>query len=160
MDAGTGNMATARARDRGVDLDRHRMVHPIRACPMKLGLARRIVLIFVVLAAAMVAAVGALSYRSARESLKAAIISDMLAVALEKEAVLDAWLVQRLSDLGRLGTEADVVHDTADLIAAAPATRGAHAAHQELVRELAFRIVGPRSGFVELAIIDAKSATV
>ncbi len=127
---------------------------------MKLGLTTRIVLIFVLLAAALLATVGALSYRSARESLKAAIISDMLAVALEKEAVLDAWLVQRLSDLGRLGTEADVVHDTADLIAAAPAARGAHAAHEELVRELALHIVGPRSGFVELSIIDATSAKV
>src|SRR5260370_30408955 len=59
-----------------------------------------------------------------------------------------------------MGMRVDSVHVTANRIAEAPASRGAHDAHEELVRELALHIVGPRSGFVELSIIDATSAKV
>jgi len=59
---------------------------------MKLRLTSRIVLFFVLLAAALLSTVGVLSYRSGSESLKAAAVSEMLARAIEKEAAVDTWI--------------------------------------------------------------------
>ncbi len=120
---------------------------------MKLGLSARIVLIFMLLAAALLATVGVLSYRSASESLKAAVMSKMLAVGLEKQAVLDGWFGQHLTNIGQLASNDELVQKTADVIGGASMTSEAHAL---LEHELAERA----NGYIELFIIDPNSGKV
>jgi CheY-like chemotaxis protein len=80
---------------------------------MKLRLTSRIVLFFVLLAAVLLATVGVLSYRSGSESLKAATISEMLATAVEKEATLNAWIEERLDDIGQIANQTDTRYASA-----------------------------------------------
>jgi PAS domain S-box-containing protein len=128
--------------------------------PLKLGLTMRIVLFFVLLAAALLATVGVLSYRSASEGLKATVMSTMLAVTLEKEASLSGWLGQQVDDLGSLAAETDIEQETMEVISTAPATSEARAAHAALVQELQSHTNRVLSGYMELFIIDPKSGRV
>src|SRR5271165_6561761 len=73
-----GSLAAAHIRRGRTDLDRRGILHPAQRRTMKLRLTSRIVLFFVLLAAVLLTTVGVLSYRSGRESLKAAAISEML----------------------------------------------------------------------------------
>jgi PAS domain S-box-containing protein len=127
---------------------------------MNLRLTSRIVLIFLILATALLASVGGLSYRNGRESLKAAAISEMRAVAVEKEAALDTWIEERLADLSRIATDADLVERTALLMAAAPASGEAVAAHTLLLKELEPHLTGPLAAYTELLVIEPEGGKV
>ena len=127
---------------------------------MKLRLTSRIVLIFVVFVAVLLAVVGVLSYRSGSETLKAAAISEMRAVAIEKEAALDTWIEERLADLAQIATDADLVERAAILMAAVPASEEARAAHALLLKELEPHLSGPRAGYIELFVIEPEGGKV
>ena len=102
---------------------------------MKLRLTSRIVLCFVLVAAVLLATVGALSYRRGSESLKAAAMSEMFATAIEKEAALDTWFDERLDDLAQIAKDPDLLEAAAALIAAAPASEEARSAHAVLLHK-------------------------
>jgi signal transduction histidine kinase/CheY-like chemotaxis protein len=121
---------------------------------MKLRLTSRIILIFMLFAAVLLAVVGALSYRDGSESLKAAAISEMLAVAIEKEAALDIWFEERMGDLDELANAADLQKEIGDLTTAGGDSSEAKRARQRIVDELRSNIGGPRSGYLELYIIE------
>jgi len=121
---------------------------------MRWGLTTRIVLIFVLLAAASLASVSILSYRSASEGMKSTVMSTMLAVALEKEAALNSWLGEQVADLDGFSTEADIVQETANLLAVTPSSREWQAAHANLVQELQSHVNRPFSGYLELSVIN------
>jgi two-component system, sensor histidine kinase and response regulator len=127
---------------------------------MTLRLTSRIVLIFLILATALLTTVGGLSYRSGSESLKAAAISEMRAVAIEKEAALDVWIEERFADLAQIATDADLVARTALLMAAAPASEEALAAHTILLKELEPHLTGPRAAYTELFVIEPEGGKV
>jgi PAS domain S-box-containing protein len=127
---------------------------------MTLRLTSRIVLIFVFFAAALVVTIGVFAYRSGSESLEAAAVSEMLALATEKEAALDTWIEERLGDLRQLATERDLVEKTATLVAAAPASRDARSARALVLQELEPHMSTPRSRFLELFVIEPNGGTV
>ena len=127
---------------------------------MKLPVTSRIVLFFVLLTAALLSAVGALSYRSGSASLRAAAISEMLATAVEKESALDYWIEERLNDMEQLAAETDLVEQAAQLVAAAPASEEARAAHSALQGELEPRVAGTRSSYFELFIMEPEGGQV
>jgi hypothetical protein len=118
---------------------------------MKLRLTSRIVLFFVLLAAVLLAAVGLLSYRSGRDNLKNAAISEMLATALEKDAEMNGWTDERLANLERFTRHPNVVEMVASLIASAPASVEARSA---LRRELQSLISGPHGDFLEVFVLE------
>ena len=89
---------------------------------MKLSLKSRISLNFVLLSAVLLATVDVLSYRSGSKSLEADAMSERLSKAVETEAGLDAWIAERMSDIGEISGHADVVDKTVRLIAAPPAS--------------------------------------
>ena len=88
--------------------------------PLELSLTTRIVLAFMLLAVSLLATVSVLSYNSARESLKSAAMSELLTLAIEKEAALNNWFNQNLDGLAKLSTHPELQDDLADMLASAP----------------------------------------
>jgi len=127
---------------------------------MKLSLTSRIILSFVLLSAVLLTTVGVFSYRRGSKSLQADAMSEMLAKAIEKEAALDAWIAERLSDIREIAGHADVVEKAANLIAAAPASQEARSAHAILLQELQPYVGVLGSNFTEMFVIEAESGRV
>ena len=127
---------------------------------MKLRLTPRIGLYFMTLAVALVAGVAVLSYRSGRESLEAATVSQMLATAVEKQAALNAWIEERLDDIEQKASQPDVVRKAAELIAAVPGSAAARSAHTVLLRELQPHVDSRRGNSVELFVMEPVHGTV
>ena len=127
---------------------------------MKLPLTSRIVLLFTCLAAVLLVTVGLLSYRSASKSLKAAALSEMLTAAVEKDAALDTWFEERLSDIAQIAGPADVAEKAASLIAAAPGSPAARSAHAVLLEELDPHLAGPGPHFTELFVMEPEGGKV
>ena len=86
---------------------------------MKLRLTSRIVLSFVLLAAALLVTVGVLSARNVSKRLMEAAISETLVTAIEKEAALDNWIEGHLDGVTQIASESDLVEKAANLLAAA-----------------------------------------
>jgi len=101
-----------------------------------------------------------LAYRSGRESLKAAAVSQLTSIAGEKEAALNAWVDERLDDIERKASQPDVVRNAAALIAASPGSVAARSAHAALVQELLPHVNDRRGNYSELFVMDPVHATV
>jgi CheY-like chemotaxis protein len=127
---------------------------------MKLRLTSRIALFFVLLVAVLLAAVGALAYRNGSESLKAAVISEMLSSAVENEAALNAWIEERLDDIAQIASQTDVVQKAVNLIAAAPGSEQARSAHAVLMLELEPHVTPSRSSYIELFVMEPEGGKV
>jgi hypothetical protein len=121
---------------------------------MKLHLTSRLVLSFVLFAAVLLAAVGTISYRGGRSSLKSAATSEMHAVAIEKEAALDTWFEERLADVEELAHAVNLQEEIRILTAGGADASGADTARRRIVAELQPNVGGRRSGFVELFVIE------
>jgi PAS domain S-box-containing protein len=127
---------------------------------MKLRLTSRIVLLFVLLVAVLLATVGGLSYRTASKSLQAAVVSNMLGNAIEKEAALDTWMEDRLASFEQMASEPGLVEKAANLLAAPLGSEQARSAHAILLQELGPHAVSGRSGFLELFIMELETGMV
>lgn len=122
---------------------------------MKIGLTARIVVIFMALAAALLGIVGVLSYRSASQSLKTAVMSKMLGVAIEKQSVLDGWFEQQRDNLSRAATDTTLIGEVVPLLSRSPDKLSGAASPA-----LAAKLKALGSGFVELFVIDARTGRV
>lgn len=120
-------------------------------------LTSRIILYFVLLATMILVLVGAMSYRSGSDSLQDAAISELLVTAIEKEAALDAWIDERVADLGELANEGDLAVRTAAFLGAAAGSDARQRAHELILKELKPHI---GAGMLELFVIDIKSGIV
>ena len=127
---------------------------------MKLRLTSRIVLFFVLLAAVLLATVGVLSYRSGSESLKADAVSEMLTIAVEKEAALNTWIEERLADLRQIANQTDVVNKAANLIGSAAGSEQTRSAHAVLLAELEPHVTASRSSYIELFVMEPEGGKV
>jgi PAS domain S-box-containing protein len=125
---------------------------------MKLRLTFRIVLIFVVVVAALLTTVGVLSYRSGSETLKAAAISKLQAVAIEKEAAVLSWMDRSLSNFERLASDVDLAEQSSLLVAAASGSEERLAIYAALSKDLHSHLSGLR--YSELFVIEAETGTV
>ena len=128
--------------------------------PIKLSLTSRIVLFFVLVAAVLLASVGALSYRSGSESLKAAAKSELLATVIEKEAALDTWFDERLDDLAQIGKDPDLPEAAAALIAAAPASKEARSAYAVLLHKFGPYMASKDAALIELFVMEPQAGKV
>ena len=127
---------------------------------MKLRLTARIVLYFVLLAAVLLTTVGLLAYRSGSEDLKKAAVAEVLGKAIEKEAVLTAWIDERLADLRQLSSHAALAERTASLHATTPGTDEARLDRARVRQELEPYVSAAASGFTEVFMIDPESGVV
>ncbi|MBI3546418.1 MAG: EAL domain-containing protein [Gammaproteobacteria bacterium] len=127
---------------------------------MKLRLASRIVVFFVLLTAGLLGTVAVLSYRSGSKSLEAGAIAELLAKAVEKEAALDTWIDERFGDIELIANHPNVSENAARLIAAVPMSAEARSAHAMLLRELESYLSNPDSAYLELFVMDPKNGRV
>jgi len=118
---------------------------------MTLGLTSRIVLSFVLFAGALLTLAGVLSYRSGSASLETAVATEVLSLAVEKEAALAAAIDERLDDVERISASADLVERVQALTTAARASRKMRAL---ILQELAPNTSGARATFVEMSVIE------
>jgi hypothetical protein len=72
-------------------------------------LTPKITLIFVLFALALLLVIGVFAYGSGRAALQAAVISDLLSTALEKQAALDSWVTDRRDGVVTLAESSDFV---------------------------------------------------
>lgn len=124
---------------------------------MTQSLTTRIILYFVLLTTMVLVLVGTLSYRSGSDSLKDAAISEMLVTAIEKEAALDAWIEERLADLGQIANEGDLAERMSVFSAATADSDARQRAHGLMLKELKPHI---GAGMLELFVIDTKTGKV
>lgn len=107
----------------------------------------------------MLASVGVLGYRLARQSLEDAAVSELLAVAVEKEAALDIWIKERMADVELIARHDELLLAAVQLAAAGPATPEAHAAQAAVRRVTDVQIPGPNGAHLEL-LLHPQSGTV
>jgi PAS domain S-box-containing protein len=122
---------------------------------MRLRLTSRIVLLFTLSAAVLLAIVGALAYRSGAASLKDAAISEMLAKSMEKEAALNGWFQERVADVRQLGNDSELVTRIESFLTAPPGSDAEKALRELIRQELRTHAIGAEANFIELFIIEA-----
>ncbi|MCG3206938.1 MAG: Adaptive-response sensory-kinase SasA [Anaerolineae bacterium] len=126
---------------------------------LRLSITAKLTLLFVLFAALLLLAVGALAYASGRAALEAATISDLLSTAIEKEAALNAWVQDRQAGVISMVHSPHLVADVAALAAAAPGSTEAQRAHDDLTRELQ-TWAGPGKEYLTLLVIEAGTGRV
>ena len=124
-----------------------------------LNLTTRLVLIFVLFATVLLGSVGALAYTSGQAGLRQAATSELLTRALEKQAALDNWISVARTDIATQAGSPVAAELAAALLAAAPGSLQAQAAHDRLVREFQ-PYVGPTHKFTDLFFLEAESGQV
>jgi two-component system, sensor histidine kinase and response regulator len=127
---------------------------------MKLRLTSRIVLSIALLVAVLLATVGVLAYRSGSDSLKADAMSEMLTIAVEKEAALNTWIEERPADLKQIAHQSEVVEEVGDLISAAPGSDHARSARAALLLEFEPYVSASRSNYLELFVMEPDNGKV
>jgi len=121
---------------------------------LRLSITVKLTLVFVMFAALLLVGVGSLAYNSGRAALEAATISDLLSVAIEKEAALNVWVENRQSDIIRLTHLPDLLEDVVAFVA-----RPDQITHDRLVRTLQ-TWTGSRQQYLALLVIDAETGRV
>ena len=122
------------------------------------GITPKLTLVFVLFAALLVAAVGALAFLSARSALLATNSSELVARAIAKETGLNVLITIRVAELMSFAGSPHIRDQVTNLIAAGtPAAR--QAAHDDVVANLS-NWVGGGGGLRGLMVIAADSGQV
>lgn len=126
---------------------------------MKLGIAPKLTLIFILFAGAVLIGLGIPAYNNGQEALKAAALSELLTTALEKEAALESWVTERQHGIGDIADQAHLQETISALLTAVPASVEAQIAKDDLVKDLD-NWAGDGHRFHYLEVIDATSGRV
>lgn len=125
---------------------------------LNLGITQKLTLVFILFAAALLAGLGFLAYKSGRASLRSATITELVTTAIEKEAGLNVWVSEKRADIDRLATDPQIVENTALLVTSASSTPEGRGSYNFLVSELGHQVA--TSEFVDLFLLDAQSGEV
>lgn len=120
----------------------------------RLGLAARIILAFVVFAAALLSTVGWLSYSSGSSILRASAISELLSSALMKESQINDWIAEQVADIETIGASPALLQAVNAFKAAPPQSETAQLAHSRIIGELTPRITATPNSLLLIALID------
>ena len=121
---------------------------------LRLNITAKLTLVFVLFAALLLVGVGVLAYTSGRTALEAAITSDLLSTAIEKEAALNAWVEDRQSGISALAHSPDLLENVAAFVATPNQTT-----HNRVVHELQ-TWAGRGQQYLALLVIDAETGQV
>jgi PAS domain S-box-containing protein len=127
--------------------------------PIRLGILPKLVIAFVLFAAALMLVTGVASYNSGRSALQAATISDLLSTATEKEAALKTWVSDRQSDVASIIKPPDFIDKVTSLALAEPGSPVAQDFHDQVRAELQPH-AGPSLEFLELDLLDPQNGEV
>lgn len=125
---------------------------------MHLKITPKLTLVFVLFAAALLLGVSVLAYRSGRASLEAAVISDLLSTAIEKEAALNAWTKDKQSDIAML-TNLHHLQEEVVALVTGQNSAVARATHDHLIQDLK-NWVGEGREFRAFLVIELKTGRV
>ncbi|MFQ5795071.1 MAG: ATP-binding protein [Candidatus Bipolaricaulia bacterium] len=127
------------------------------AIKLRLNITPKVTLVFVLFAAGLLAGVSVLSYNSGRAALQVATVSDLLSVAIEKQAALNSWVEARLSDIVSLAASLRFHKELITLTVGSNSIllfpAAIQAAHDRVVEELQ-PWVGEERGFMALLVIE------
>ncbi|MCJ7624140.1 MAG: HAMP domain-containing protein, partial [Anaerolineaceae bacterium] len=125
---------------------------------LHLSITGKLTLILVLFSIALLGGLGALAYISGHAELQKAANSELLTLTLEKKAALDNWINSTRVNITTIA-ESPFIIEQAALLAAAPGSPQAQAAHDQLVKEFQPSI-HPETKFTEIFFIKAENAQV
>lgn len=131
---------------------------PARRSILRLGIRTKLTLIFILFAVLLLVSVGLLSYRSGRLTLQAAITSDLLSTAIEKQSALNAWISEAQADITAVATSPHLV-DTLEILAISGEASEIDSARQEIYQEIR-HFTGDQRLFLNLMVIEAETGKV
>ena len=118
----------------------------------------KLMLVFILFAAALVAGMGLFEYISGREALEQATTADLLATAIEKEATFNAWVEENKADVVSLAGNPDLIRHVENY-KVDPDSAATSAAHTETLAYLS-QWTGKDRNILALAILDAETGQV
>ncbi len=125
----------------------------------RLGITAKLALILVLFAAVLLASLGSLAYSTGRRSLQTATELELLSTAIEKEAALNAWVLDGESDMVSLSKSPSLVANAAVLVAAAPGSSAETDAYNRIAAELR-EYSATNSNFSTLMVMEPQSGRV
>ena len=125
----------------------------------RFGINSKLSLIFVLFSVVLVAGLSIPAYNNGRSALVAATTSELQTTALEKQAALDAWVVDRQENIGDIANEGSLREAVATFIATAPGAPEAGSTHDAVVKILG-DWAGERHQFLSMEIIAAADGRV
>lgn len=124
-----------------------------------LRITAKLAIAFMLFAALLLASVTAAYYRSARNTLRAAAVSELLSTSLEKQAALESWLQQRMASTQRLASLSVITDSAAALQRATARADGDRVARAGFVAT-ARGLISPARAFLVLRLVDDASGRV
>jgi PAS domain S-box-containing protein len=125
----------------------------------KLGITPKLTLIFVLFTGAVLTGLSIPAYNNGRTALEVATISELLSTAIEKQAALDTWVVDRQHSIEDIASQNYLQENLAALILAAPGSLDAEGAYANLVTNLG-NWAGEGHRFLSMEMIDATNGRV
>jgi PAS domain S-box-containing protein len=106
------------------------------------GITFRLTLVFVLFASALVAGGGILVYASGRQQMLNSILAELQVASTERQSALEEWVSHLRRDVVVVSRSPAFVSAVQDMLAAAPGSTQAAAAHERVVGELRVRVGG------------------
>ena len=126
---------------------------------LALGISTKLSLLFVLFATLLLTGGGTLAFYNGRFALEAATVSGLLSSAIEKEAALNAWVENRISNLATLARSPGLTEEIRTLVASTPTSAAAEIVYHRLVRELQ-PWAGAGQQYLSLLVIEAETGRV
>jgi PAS domain S-box-containing protein len=125
----------------------------------KLKITTKLTLIFIVFAIAVLLGISIPSYLSARETLRAATVSELHTTSIEKQAALNSWVVDRQESISDIANQAHLRDTLTAFLAAPVGSLEAVQNHADMANDLG-NWAGSGHRFLTLEVIDAISGRV
>jgi PAS domain S-box-containing protein len=125
----------------------------------KIGITLKLTVIFVLFAGMVVAGLGIPAYNNGRNELEAATFSELFSTAMEKQAALDSWVVDRQQSISDIANQTQLRDTVKVLLGVAPDSSDARLLHDTLVTELG-NWAGEGHRFLSMELIDATNGHV
>ncbi|MBI9046868.1 MAG: PAS domain-containing protein [Anaerolineaceae bacterium] len=99
------------------------------------------------------------AYSIARDSLRTAVVSELLSTSLEKQSTLDAWILDREHNIADIASQSDLKESIAVYISAPKSSLEANLAYDELLQKLE-NWAGEGHHFLYLSLLDAQTGRI
>jgi signal transduction histidine kinase len=126
---------------------------------IRTGISTKLTLVFVFFAIILLISLAIPVYNNGSDGLKAAITSELLSTAIEKQSALDTWAVERLTDLVTISQHSHLIADVEILVNPLATTDSTIVSRMNILNDLQLH-TAPGKNFGEIMIIAADSGQV
>ena len=126
---------------------------------IRIGISTKLTLVFVLFTIILLISLAIPVYNNGSDGLKAAITSELLSTAIEKQATLNNWVSEHLADLVTITQHSDLVAEIEKLADPLSTTDSTIALRGDILNDLQLH-TGSGKNFSELMIIAADSGQV